>query len=392
VPGLAWVAVGILTPILVALLVWLTAPRSTNRVYLQTGIPSRMWRRYRMLWQRGAATVAGWPHLVDVALGTRRVATGTAPAEVVWDEGRATLRRYDGPRTHPEPVLVVHALVTRPWILDLTEERSLIRRLVAEGLDVYLLDWGDPAAEDAGRDLEDHALTLMRAEQEVLAISGAERVHLVGYCLGGTLCLARAAAWPDPFLGSLVMIAPPIDTEVRGGIGGVLRRRALRPVLALDQRSMVPPSLVRESFHLLRRRAIETVLGRIVGRVEGREAKDAYAALARWVWEHRPLPGALFLDIVDLFRENALWHGELRFEGERRAELSRVAAPMLLVIADRDHIVPAASSMRLTERDLAAPIEVLASPGGHVSTLMGRWGREVVWPGMAAWLADRQAG
>lgn len=390
-PAPAWVAIGVATPLVLALLVWLAAPRSTNRVYLQTGRPSRTWRRYRMLWQRGVAAVAGWPHLVDLALGTRRTVPGTAPAEVVWDEGRATLRRYAGPRTHAEPVLIVHALVTEPWILDLTEERSLIRRLVEEGLDVYLLDWGAPTPEDAGRDLEEYALTLMRAEQEVLAISGAERLHLAGYCLGGTLCLARAAAWPDGFLASLTMIAPPIDTDVRGGIGAVLKTRALRPVLALDARSLVPPSLVRESFHLLRRRAIDTVLGRVVGRVEGREAKEAYAALARWVWEHRALPGALFLDLVDLFRDNLLWRGELRL-GDRAAELSRVRVPMLLVVADRDHIVPSASSLRLAEADLAAPVEVLASAGGHVSTLMGRWGREVVWPGMARWLASRQDG
>jgi hypothetical protein len=40
------------------------------------------------------------------------------------------------------PVLLVYALILRPYVLDLVPGNSLVGYLVGEGFDVYLLDWG----------------------------------------------------------------------------------------------------------------------------------------------------------------------------------------------------------------------------------------------------------
>ena len=84
------------------------------------------------------------------------------------------------------PVLIVHSLVSRSYILDLRPGNSLVEYLTAAGLDVYMLDWGVPDELDADNDLERYVdFYLPRAVEAVLRESGAEEVTLMGYCLGG---------------------------------------------------------------------------------------------------------------------------------------------------------------------------------------------------------------
>jgi polyhydroxyalkanoate synthase len=78
------------------------------------------------------------------------IEVGQTPRKVIWAKGRARLHHYEPEKEkkHPVPVLLVYALILRPYILDLVPGNSLIEYLVGEGFDVYLLDWGVPEEED----------------------------------------------------------------------------------------------------------------------------------------------------------------------------------------------------------------------------------------------------
>src|SRR5918997_2958125 len=79
--------------------------------------------------------------------------TGQTPKETIWTKNKARLYHY-GPnaeKRHSGPILMVYALINRPYILDLMPGNSFIEYLVGEGYDVYMLDWGVPGDED--RDL-----------------------------------------------------------------------------------------------------------------------------------------------------------------------------------------------------------------------------------------------
>lgn len=365
----------------------LFATRKTKPRLLQAGFFRRWWRWYRSLWLRTGLALAGWPHFVDVLLRTKRVSVATTPAEVVWEEGRAALYRYRTEVRHKEPVLVVHAVVSKPWILDLTPESSFVAALAAEGFDVFLLDWGDPEWPDAARGLSDYVQTLMRAEKIASTVSGSERLHLVGYCFGGTLCLARAAARSHERVGSIALLAAPVDFTVPAGLHPLMTHRFFKPVYVLDAQGMVPPAAVRESFHVLRPQAIRTALGAWRRRRDP-SFRAAYDPLARWVWEHRALPGRMFFDLVDLFRANGLVAGTLEVAGDV-TRLADVRAPVLAIIPERDHITPSGSSHALTtQRGL--DVTVVNAAAGHVSMIAGPAARETTWPEVAAWLERHQ--
>lgn len=359
-------------------------PRDTDRRRVRARGLRRLIRAERTAVVRVVLWLLGWPHLFDVlffgAARDRRRAAAT-PSDTVWQHGQARLLRYQGgPRTHPEPVLLVHSTVSEPWILDLTPTRSLVRHLVDAGFDVYLLDWGAPGRKESGHGIVQYLDVLRVAETAVLSTSGAERLHRIGYCFGASVCLFDAAS---SHVRSTVLIAPVVDFTAPGGFQRVIGSSWLPPSLALDSAGCVPAAIIRESFHGLRPQALKTMWARFRFRKQlDTEYKRFYAAMARWAWKQRRLPGALFFDVVDFYRANPLM---------RRLAAEPPQGPTLVVMAERDHIVPRAASQAFEDVAGVDP-DVLHTPTGHVSMIVGSAARTTVWPGIAEWLAGQQRG
>ena len=139
-------------------------------------------------WRRAEPRRAGLPRqprrrALDAARAQRACATsrgstgqvGATPKDVVWRRDKAELWRYrSGPVRYGPPVLIVHSLVSRSYILDLRPGSSLVEYLTDAGLDVFLLDWGVPDELDADNDLE----TLRRRLPAARARGGAARDRL----------------------------------------------------------------------------------------------------------------------------------------------------------------------------------------------------------------------
>jgi polyhydroxyalkanoate synthase len=137
----------------------------------------------RRAWRR----VLSAPAVLRTALGTR---VGNTPRDVVFRHGTLSLLRYRRrtPATHAEPVLFCYALVNRPYILDLQPGKSVVERYLERGFEVYLIDWGVPSHDDRGLTIDDYVSgRLARVVDFILHEHGSEHLHLLGYCMGGTL-------------------------------------------------------------------------------------------------------------------------------------------------------------------------------------------------------------
>src|SRR3712207_433610 len=134
--------------------------------------------------------------------------TGQTPKATVWTKNKAKLSRYEPEKEkkYPVPILIVYALINRPYVLDLIPGNSFIEYLVGEGFDVYMLDWGIPGDEDEGMSFEHYVLDyLPRAVKKVLRISGAEELTLFGYCMGGTMSAMYASLYHE-HLKNLILL------------------------------------------------------------------------------------------------------------------------------------------------------------------------------------------
>ena len=124
---------------------------------------------------------------------------GQTPKEEVWRLNKTCLYRYVPVRPkaerHRVPLVLVYALINKPFIFDLVPGRSFVEYMLAEGFDVYLLDWGAPGLEDRHTTFDDYVTEyLYRAVRKMSRISRSDQFSMLGYCVGATLATVYAAA------------------------------------------------------------------------------------------------------------------------------------------------------------------------------------------------------
>ncbi|HCX86813.1 MAG TPA: class III poly(R)-hydroxyalkanoic acid synthase subunit PhaC, partial [Gammaproteobacteria bacterium] len=131
---------------------------------------------------------------------------------VLTGEGFRLLRYGSGAeRADQCAVLIVYALVNRPWVLDLEPGRSTISRLLGSGMDVFLIEWEDPQDEDQDRGFSDYACRMLdECVDKVSALRGESTVNLLGVCQGGTFSLCYTALYGHK-VRNLVTMVTPVD-------------------------------------------------------------------------------------------------------------------------------------------------------------------------------------
>ncbi|HMB12398.1 MAG TPA: alpha/beta fold hydrolase, partial [Roseovarius sp.] len=163
-------------------------------------------------WERA---VSGKPAVgAEEFLPGRDVAT--TPGKVVFRNHLLELIQY-APQTdtvQAEPILIIPAWIMKYYILDLSPHNSLVGHLVDQGYTVFMVSWRNPTAEDRDMGMGDYFDAIEDAFDAVRAIVPEQKVHAVGYCLGGTLIAAKAAQMArdgQDRLASLTLLATQVD-------------------------------------------------------------------------------------------------------------------------------------------------------------------------------------
>ncbi|HZB37551.1 MAG TPA: alpha/beta fold hydrolase, partial [Beijerinckiaceae bacterium] len=115
------------------------------------------------------------------------VVIAATPKDEVWRQDKVTLYRYR-PLAEPKvrtPVLIVYGLIGRYTMADLQEDRSLVRNLLKLGLDLYVVDWGNPSRADRWVTIDDYVDDYLAECVNVISERhGVDKVSLLGICEG----------------------------------------------------------------------------------------------------------------------------------------------------------------------------------------------------------------
>jgi polyhydroxyalkanoate synthase len=286
----------------------------------------------------------------------------------------AALRDYGG---SGRPVVFVPSLINPPTILDLSEERSLLRWLAARGRRVLLLDWGWPGESRKAFDVADHVEAVLVPLVESLE----EPADLVGYCLGGTM--AAAAARRTRARGLATIAAPWIFSgfpdEARAALAR-LWRDSEAPVAALG---LLPMEVLQSAFWSLDpARTVAKFEAYASMPPDSAEAR-AFVTLEDWANDGPPVSGAAARELFeDFFASDRPGRGQWEVAGEPvRAE--SLDMPVLNIVSTTDRIVPAATALPAGER--------LELAQGHVGMMVGSRAKEALWEPLAAWLSRTAA-
>ena len=328
---------------------------------------------------------------------TTKAAIAQTPKEVVWTLNKATLYRYvpvvPVRQRHPVPLLLVFALMNRPYILDLRPGHSFVEYMVQQGYDVFLLDWGVPGPEDRNLKFDDYTLDYMpRAIRRLKAVTGSNQFSLLGWCIGAILTSIYAALRPDDGLRNLILLTAPLDFSNRNGITFAkwVDEHYFDVDRILARFGNISGEMIDYGAKALK--PVENYISNYVklwDNLDDTRMVEAWHAMNTWVTDNPPLVAGAFRQlIVDLYRNNKLMRGELEIRGER-VDLSSIRANLLTVIAEGDHITPSCQSEPIMAKVSSKEKELFRIPGGHIGIMAGSRASKHTWPHINHWLARR---
>jgi polyhydroxyalkanoate synthase len=289
---------------------------------------------------------------------------------VIARAGRAQIRDYGG---HGPAVLFVPSLINPPNVLDIEEERSLLRWLAGQAVRPLLLDWGSPAPDEKDLSIAGHIENMLLPLIDQIGPPPA----LVGYCLGGTMAIAAAALRPISALG---LIATPWRfSEYPESTQVALNElwRGAEP--ATDALGLLPMEILQAAFWRLDPT-------RTVAKYEAHGMRDpddpqsrSFVRLEDWANDGPPLTrGAARELFLDLFRDDRPGRGTWRI-ADKAIDPATLTMPVLEIASTTDHIVPAATTPGVGDRvDLAL---------GHVGMIVGSRAKQSLWEPLAGWLS-----
>lgn len=333
---------------------------------------------------------AGMAHLSKMG----ELPTGVTPHDIVFEQGKLRLLHY---KTNPDPtveislvpLVIVYALVNRPYMADLQENRSTVRGLLETGQDVYLVDWGYPDRSDRFKTLDDYLNHSLHAcVEEVCRRHAIDQVNLLGICQGGVFSLCYSAMHPDK-VKNLVTMVTPVDFHTTDNMLSHWAKSIDIDQL-VDTFGNIPGEMMNWVFLNLKpyRLMGQKYLG-LVDIMDDKKALDSFMRMEKWIFDSPDQAGEAFRQFLkDFVQQNKLLKGEVEI-GEHKVNLGNVTMPVLNIYAEQDHLVPPAASKALANHVGTNDYSEMSFKGGHIGIYVSGKARKTVPPAIGAWLNER---
>lgn len=332
------------------------------------------------------------------------VAIAETPADVVFEIDKVRLLRYKPLakiRNDIPPMIICYGLFGRQTMIDLQEDRSLVRNLLMAGIDLYVVDWGNPTRADQFLNFDDYVERYLGScVEHVFEANGNKPVNMFGICEGGTFATMLAAFRPELFAG-LALAITPIDFHgdqdnfwrgegfLNSWVGNLTKDDI---DLLIDTHGMLPGEMTGAVFSSLTPIASMTKYNIGLARMEGNEAMMLnFLRMEKWIADRPDHPGEAARQwLNDLYRENQLVNGEFEICGEK-IDLKKISCPVINIYAEQDHIIPVSCTKALGQFIAKKNYEEIGFPGGHVGVFVSRKAQGVVAGGLVDWLEKKQA-
>jgi len=318
--------------------------------------------------------------------------TGVSAREVIYKEDKLTLYRYRRESSAPVstvPLLIVYALVNRPYMTDIQEDRSTIRNLMAAGQDVYLIDWGYPDGTDRWLTLDDYingyvdrCVDIIRQKHQL------EQNNLLGICQGGAFSLCYTALHQDK-VKNLVTMVTPVDFKTPDNLLSAWVEQVDVDQL-VDTMGNVPGELLNWTFLSLKPFSLTgQKYVNMIDIIEDEDKLKNFLRMEKWIFDSPDQAGETFRQFVKgFFQENGLIKGTINLGGER-VDLSRITCPIFNVYGEQDHLVPPDASRALKGKTASKDYSEFAFAGGHIGIYVSGKAQKTIPPAIGAWLDAR---
>ena len=299
------------------------------------------------------------------------------------------------------PLLIVPPCINKFYILDLQPENSFVRFACEQGLTVFLVSWRNPDASLSQTTWDDYLESgAMKAIEIALAISGADKVNALGWCVGGTIlssALAVMRGRNDRTVASLTLLTTMLDFREPGDLGvfideeGVSKREQ-----SIGGGGIYSGKELGFVFQTLR--ANDLIWPYVVSNYLKGKAPEAFDLLY-WNADATNLPGPMYAWYLrNLYLENSLCVPDRLTMCGASVDLGKVDMPSYVLATQEDHIVPWRSAYRTTQL-VGGKTQFVLGASGHIAGVINpaSKNKRSYWTGgklgddPEQWLASAQA-
>ncbi len=321
------------------------------------------------------------------------VDVGETPSDVVYTENKLELIHYK-PQTdeqHDVPILIIYALINKPFILDLQPDRSVVRRLLEAGFDVYMIDWNEPSRLDQHLTLDDYVNRYIEnCVDEVRERLGQDSINILGYCMGGTMSAMYAALHPEK-VRNLGLMAAGLCFDDTGGVLELWGDdEYFSPKDLTKTYGNAPAEMLDVGFALMD--PVSNYVSkyvRLYDNLENDDFVENFGRMERWLSEGIDVAGDTFAQFVeDIYQDNKLYNNELYLNG-KHVDLANIDMPVLQITGEYDHLIPSETSKPFNEVIASEDTEVIEYPTGHIGLSVSGSSHENVWPQVSEWFEER---
>jgi polyhydroxyalkanoate synthase len=339
------------------------------------------------------------------------------PFEVIYSNDLVKLRHYlpisqdeimvDGipmtvnKNTHKVPLVIVPPLAVNMLIYDLFPERSLVNYFVAQGFEVYLIDWGTPTRKHTHYNLNTYVSEFMpEFLAKVREHSGQKKLSLHGWSMGGIFTLCYTALTHDTDIRNLVILGTPINSHASGAVGKVyqaIERRAqwVRKNTGFRIHNLNPQWLHTPGWANVVGFKMTNPVGSLMGywelvvKLADRQFVVNHATTSAFLDKMVAYPGGIVQDMmVRIWIDNELAKGYMQL-GKNEIRLADIQCALWAGAGKSDNMVTQAAVETLMSHVSSTDKEFVVVAGGHMGILSGSKAPSDVWPKVADWLAAR---
>lgn len=293
------------------------------------------------------------------------------PGRVVYRNELIELIQYEATtaRVKSEPILFVPAWIMKYYILDLSPNNSMVRYLVDQGYTVFMISWRNPTREQRDYGFHEYmTLGVEAALAEVERLVRAPSVHVVGYCLGGTLlsmvaaAMARGDGARNRAFRTLTLLAAQVDFTDAGELTLFTTPSQLAFLNdVMEVQGFLSARQMAGAFQMLR--SNDLIWSRVVESYLMGTRKAAFDLMA-WNADATRMPARMHSEYLrHMFLNNDLAEGRYEVDGKPIA-ITDIRAPIFAVGTESDHVAPWHSVYKIR---LLSDTEVtfLLTSGGH---------------------------
>ncbi|MGA8817610.1 MAG: class I poly(R)-hydroxyalkanoic acid synthase [Xanthobacteraceae bacterium] len=345
----------------------------------------------------------------------------TTPGKVIFQNDLMQLIQYDPstPNVLKRPVLIVPPWINKFYVLDLTPEKSFIKWCVDQGVTVFCISWVNPDSHLAQKTFEDYMRQgPVAALDAIQKVTGEDRVHTIGYCVGGTLLsvtLAAMAAWRDERIMSATLFAAQVDFTFAGDLKVFVDEKQVEALeQRMTERGYLEGRKMATVFNLMR--SNDLIWPYVINNYLKGKAPFPFDLLY-WNSDATRMPAANHAFYVrSCYLENRLAQGKMTISNTP-IDLKSVKVPIYNLATREDHIAPP-KSVLLGSKFFGGPVRFVLAGSGHIAGVVNppdrkkyqywtgprprsadldKWLAKATehpgswWPDWLAWLKDQDA-